>query len=111
MHEMQTIVIDIDVLDVCLSVCLSCGLTRLRCAKTAERIKMLFGVNILASWGQKQKLCKRQSQGGPERSHVSYWNFWYLVHILGTATASASCACSVCGAFNAAFAKLLWFLV
>jgi len=39
MREMQTTVTDVH------SVCLSCSSSRLRCAKTAERIKMLFGVN------------------------------------------------------------------
>jgi len=49
MHEMQTIVTDIR--GVCMSVrppvCLSRGSTRLHCAKTAEQIKILFGVNTL----------------------------------------------------------------
>jgi len=54
---MQSIVTDDG--DVCPSVCLSLsrGLTRLHCAKTAERIKMLFGVstpggrwNIVSDW-------------------------------------------------------------
>jgi len=40
MHEMQTIVTD--VCGVCLSVSLSCGLTRLHRAKTTERIKVLM---------------------------------------------------------------------
>jgi len=39
MHEMQTIV------NVDPGICLSRGSTWLRCAKMAERIKMLFGVN------------------------------------------------------------------
>jgi len=43
MHQMQTIVTDDP--SVCLSVCLSRGSTRLHCAKMAEQIKMLFGVN------------------------------------------------------------------
>jgi len=30
---------------VCMSVCLSCGPTWHHCAKTAEQIKILFGVN------------------------------------------------------------------
>jgi len=38
-----------DVRGVCLSVCLSRGSTRPHCAKTAERIKMLFGVNTVGS--------------------------------------------------------------
>jgi len=33
------------------------------------------------------------------------------LHILGTSIVIESNACSVCGAFDAAFAKLLWFLV
>jgi len=55
MHEMQPIVADVHGVcpSVCpfvrQSVCLSRGSTRLRCAKTAERIKMLFGVNILGA--------------------------------------------------------------
>jgi len=47
MHKMQTIVTDVRVVSP--SVCLSHGSTRLHCAKTAQRIKMLFDVNIL--WG------------------------------------------------------------
>jgi len=43
MQEMQTIVNDVPV---CQSVCLSRGFTRLSCAKTAERIEVLFGVKI-----------------------------------------------------------------
>jgi len=43
MHEMQTIVTDVR--SVCLSVSLLRGSTRLRCAKTAKRIKTLFGLN------------------------------------------------------------------
>jgi len=43
MQEMQTIVTD--VCGVCLSVCLSHGSSQLHCAKMAEQIKMLFGVN------------------------------------------------------------------
>jgi len=43
MHEMQTIVTNDR--GICLSVCLLCGSSRLHCAKTAEQIKMLFGVN------------------------------------------------------------------
>jgi len=43
MHEIKTIFTD--VCGVCLSVCLSRGSSRLHRAKTAEQIKMLFGVN------------------------------------------------------------------
>jgi len=46
MHETQPFVTDVR--SVCLSVCLSCGSTRLRCAKTVEQIKMLCGVNTSA---------------------------------------------------------------
>jgi len=45
MHEMQTTVTDVS--DVCLSLCLSRGSTQLHCAKTAERIKILFRMNTL----------------------------------------------------------------
>jgi len=46
MHEMQTIVTDVR--GVSLSVCLSVTRsTRLHCAKTAEQIKILFGVKTL----------------------------------------------------------------
>jgi len=41
MHEMQSILTDVR--GVCLSV--SCSSSRLHCAKMAEQIKMLFGVN------------------------------------------------------------------
>jgi len=43
MHEMWSVLTDVH--GICLSVCLSCGSSRLHCAKMAERIKMLFGVN------------------------------------------------------------------
>jgi len=51
MREMQTIVTnDRGVYQsVCLFVSLSRGSSRLHCAKMAERIKMLFGVNTLGS--------------------------------------------------------------
>jgi len=45
MHEMHAIATDDH--GVCLSVCLLCGVTLLHCAKTAKRIKILFGVNNL----------------------------------------------------------------
>jgi len=47
MHQMQTIVTNDP--GVCLLVCLSesSGSTQLHCAKTAERIKMVFAVNTL----------------------------------------------------------------
>jgi len=43
MHEMQPIATDVHI--VCLFLCLSRGSSQLHCAKTAEQIKMLFGVN------------------------------------------------------------------
>jgi len=46
-HEMLPIVTDVCGLSVCTSVCLSRDSTQLRCAKAAEQIKMLFGVNTL----------------------------------------------------------------
>jgi len=52
MHEMQTIVTDAR--GVCLSVCLSRGLSRLHCAKTAERIQILFRANSI---GAQETLC------------------------------------------------------
>jgi len=42
MHEMQSVLTN-----VC-GICLSCGSYRLHCAKMAEQIKMLFGVNTPA---------------------------------------------------------------
>jgi len=48
MHEMQTTTDNRGVCpSVCQSVCLLRGLTQLYCAKTAKRIKILFGVNSL----------------------------------------------------------------
>jgi len=43
MHEMQTVVTNDHAM--CSSVCLSHGSSRLHCAKMAEQVKMLFGVN------------------------------------------------------------------
>jgi len=47
MHSMQPIVADVS--GVCPSVCLSRG--SIHCVKTAERIKMLIGVNTLGGPG------------------------------------------------------------
>jgi len=47
MHEMQTIVTNVSC--VCLSVCLLCSSSRLHCAKMAEQIKILIGMN--SHWG------------------------------------------------------------
>jgi len=48
MHEIQTIVnLPVIAVYVSQSVCLSRGLTRIHCAKKAEQIKILFGVNNL----------------------------------------------------------------
>jgi len=45
---MRTVAIDDSgCLSVTLSICLACGLTRFRCAKTAEQIKVLFGMKTL----------------------------------------------------------------
>jgi len=45
MHELRTVAFnDPWRLSVCTCVCLSCGFTRLRCAKTVERIKVLLGL-------------------------------------------------------------------
>jgi len=76
----------------CLSVSLSRESTRLRCAKLAEQIKMLFVVNTpVGPWNIVL--------------HVTSFKFCDRLHIPGTATATVSCACSVC------CAKLLWHLV
>jgi len=77
---MQTIVTDVR--RVCPSVCLSRDSTRLRCAKTAEQIKILFVVKTL---------------GGPRNNIVLDGS-----HDSPTARG---------GGFDAAFAKLLWPLV
>jgi len=70
--------------------CLSRGSIRLHCPKMAEQIKMLFGVNTP---GDTRNFMIDGGPGPPKR---------------GTATARESCECSVCGAFDAAFVKLLW---
>jgi len=56
MHEMQTTVTD--VCGVCLSVCLSRGSPWLHCAKMAEKIKMLFGVNT--PWGSMEHCVRHE---------------------------------------------------
>jgi len=89
MHEMQPIVTDVSVrqsinLSVRLSGCLSRRLTRLHCAKTAQRIKMLFRVNTPGAHGT---LCytwvlilHRQGEGPAIK-------FWDSPRISGTAEA------------------------
>jgi len=42
------------------------------------------------------------------RGHVAYFWLCNHLHITGTTTARQSCACNVCVAIDAAFAKLLW---
>jgi len=49
MHETQTILAD--VCGVCLPVCLSRDSYRLHCAKMAEQVKVLFGVNTPGAHG------------------------------------------------------------
>jgi len=49
MHEIQPVVTDVH--SVSQSVCLSRSSTWLHCAKTAERIKMLLGMNTLGAFG------------------------------------------------------------
>jgi len=61
MHEMQTIVTDES--GVCLSVCLSRGLTRLHCAKTAKRVRDSKFCVPVEGCGLKPKLCKSRSYG------------------------------------------------
>jgi len=79
MPEMQTFVTDVR--GVRPSVCLSRGSTRLHCVKTAEQIKILFGVNTLG--GPKEHRVRRESWSPTARG----------------------------GRFDAAFAELLWPLV
>jgi len=47
------------------SVCLSRGSTRLRCAKTAKQIKILFEVNIFG--GHKKHCVRRRSRSSLQR--------------------------------------------
>jgi len=71
MHEMLTILTDVR--GVCLSVCLSCGSSRLHCAKMAEQIKMLFGVNdIVLDVGPTSP---RREEGG---QHIDFGTPSYL---------------------------------
>jgi len=63
MHEMQSILTD--VCGVCLSVCLSCGSSRLHCAKMAVQIKMLFGLNTPGgSWNIVLEMGPDPERGG-----------------------------------------------
>jgi len=95
---MKTIVIDDR--GVCLSVCPSRGSTRLLCAKTAERIKILFGLNtpggqrnIVLEWGPDPPQRGKGYSMQPLQSYfgllllicrgsllsVCYYVGWYLV--------------------------------
>jgi len=68
---------------VCVCVCVSRGSSQLRCAKTAEQIKMLFGVNTVGVSGT---LCLH---GGPDpptdREKGPTFKFWDTPRISGTA--------------------------
>jgi len=81
---------------VCQSVCLSRGSIRLQCAKTAEQIKILFGANTPK--GQRNIAIDDPYKEGKGDIILG------PPCISGTAEATES----ACGAFDAAFAKLLW---
>jgi len=74
MHDMQTIVTDVS--GVCLPVCLSRGSTRLRCAKTAKRIKMQIGANAL---GAPETLCYTRDTMHPS---PNYFGLMFCLSIL-----------------------------
>jgi len=48
---------------------------------------------------------------GSGAGHVTHFSFFDRLHIAATAAAGEFCVGSVCGAFDAAFAKLNWPLV
>jgi len=81
MHEMHTIVTDVR--SVCLSVCLSCGSSWLHCAKMAEQIKMVFGVNTL---GDPRNIVLDVGLGLPQRGEAGpTFKFWDPPRMSGTA--------------------------
>jgi len=84
MHDIQTIVTNVHG-GVCQSV-LSCGSVRLHCAKAAEQIKMLFGVNTpVGPWN-----IVLDSVPDPPTERGSWGKFLPIVdplHISGMATA------------------------
>jgi len=67
---MQTIATDVPVRQ---SVCLSRGYTRLRCAKTAERIEVLFMVNTLGAKGTSCQTGIPIPQGEGKRIRYRLW--------------------------------------
>jgi len=75
MHQMQT-TITADC-GVCQSVCLSHGSTRLYGAKTAKRVKMLFGVNNLGS-PQNKSPDSLTGGGRVQEDFVNYGPIAYL---------------------------------
>jgi len=74
MHEMQPIVTDFR------HVCLSRGSTRLDCAKTAEQIKSLFGVNTVG--GPRNIVL----DGGPDPPTTRGKRSWCSFHQINLAT-------------------------
>jgi len=83
MHEMQSILTDVR--GVCLSVCLSRGSSRLHCAKVAELIKILFGVNTPGACGA---LCQTRVLIPPQKVEGPSFKFWDPPHISGTTEAT-----------------------
>jgi len=78
MHEMETTVTDVR------SVCLSHGSTRLRCAKMAERIKILFAVNTLG--GPRNividgVLIPRSKGGDSMQPSTNYFGLWFKMDV------------------------------
>jgi len=74
MHEMQAIV-----------VCLSCDLNWLHCAKTAERIQILFGLNSL---GGPRNIVLDGNPDPPQRGGGEVEHIWPIVdpqHVSGMA--------------------------
>jgi len=90
------------------SVCLSRGSTRHHRAKTAKQIKILFRVNIFR--GPSWNIVLDGSFDPPQRRGRELGKILAImdpINISRTAKGRDSSACSVCGAFDAAFAKLL----
>jgi len=74
---------------------------------SAETRDLKFCVHI-DSCGPKPNLCKSFILGVWRSVTWPTFNFCDPLHISGVAKARQSCTCSVCGAFDAAFTKLLW---
>jgi len=80
MHEMQLIVTDVR--GVRPSVCLSRGSTRLRCAKTAERIKMPF-VDVSCVFIQ-ETFTSRSSKPHTRQTQTFYVAMLLLNYVMAT---------------------------